>query len=393
MKFYDYVCDYIEPTRCLDVEVNNNSLDYSIRKRSLQLSIHKMTTMQLFISLLLLFCLTIFFLVLTIIFTDTNITIIIITDILLFASIFLLVSIKRYIYLKTKEPKPYNVNLYNRELPSKLTPAHARFLVFDGLVDSLSLASTILDLVDRGYLKIESNDNLDLFNKELYISRTGKPFDNLFEYEKYLINWFFNEEKVSSTELKNKLKSRNSSDKYAIFQGLITISFPLEKYYRKVKNYKKKRKTFMAIAFYILFFLVICCFLMPVNYYVILICVFISIYLYGNVLFSNPSYFLNQEGVELKDKYLDLKRFLKEFSQIDQRTSEMVVLWNFYLPYSIALGMEGIAYEEINNFFDDSIYYQYENNDELESKERIEKINESIENAKKIYEIKNTNIS
>lgn len=393
MKFYDYVCDYIEPTRCLDVEVNNNSLDYSIRKRSLQLSIHKMTTMQLFISLLLLFSLTIFFLVLTIICTDTNITIIIITDILLFASIFLLVSIKRYIYLKTKEPKPYNVNLYNRELPSKLTPAHARFLVFDGLVDSLSLASTILDLVDRGYLKIESNDNLDLFNKELYISRTGKPFDNLFEYEKYLINWFFNEEKVSSTELKNKLKSRNSSDKYAIFQGLITISFPLEKYYRKVKNYKKKRKTFMAIAFYILFFLVICCFLMPVNYYVILICVFISIYLYGNVLFSNPSYFLNQEGVELKDKYLDLKRFLKEFSQIDQRTSEMVVLWNFYLPYSIALGMEGIAYEEINNFFDDSIYYQYENNDELESKERIEKINESIENAKKIYEIKNTNIS
>ena len=71
----------------------------------------------------------------------------------------------------------------------------------------------------------------------------------------------------------------------------------------------------------------------------------------------------------------------------------MVVLWNFYLPYSIALGMEGIAYEEINNFFGDSIYYQYENNDELESKERIEKINESIENAKKIYEIKNTNIS
>lgn len=392
MKFYDYVCDYIEPTRSIDVEVNNNSLDYSIRKRSLQLSIHKMTKMQLFISLLLLFCLTIFFLVMAIIFTDTNITIIIITDILLFVSIFLLVSIKRYIYLKTKEPKPYNVNLYNRELPSKLTPAHARFLVFDGLVDSLSLASTILDLVDRGYLKIESNDNLDLFNKELYISRTGKPFDNLFEYEKYLINWFFSEEKVSSAELKNKLKSRNSSDKYAIFQGLITISFPLEKYYRKVKNYKKKRKTFMAIAFYILFFLVICCFLMPVNYYVILICVFISIYLYGNVLFSNPSYFLNQEGVELKDKYLDLKRFLKEFSQIDQRTSEMVVLWNFYLPYSIALGMEGIAYEEINNFFGDSIYYQYENNDELESKERIEKINESIENAKKIYEIKNTNI-
>lgn len=393
MKFYDYVCDYIEPTRSIDVEVNNNSVDYSIRKRSLQLSIHKMTKMQFFISLLLLFCLTIFFLVLTIISTDTNITIIIITDILLFVSIFLLVSIKRYIYLKTKEPKPYNVNLYNRELPSKLTPAHARFLVFDGLVDSLSLASTILDLVDRGYLKIESNDNLDLFNKELYISRTGKPFDNLFEYEKYLINWFFSEEKVSSTELKNKLKSRNSSDKYAIFQGLITISFPLEKYYRKVKNYKKKRKTFMAIAFYILFFLVICCFLMPVNYYVILICVFISIYLYGNVLFSNPSYFLNQEGVELKDKYLDLKRFLKDFSQIDQRTSEMIVLWNFYLPYSIALGMEGIAYDEINNFFGDSIYYQYDNNDESESKERIEKINESIENAKKIYEIKNTNIS
>ena len=54
--------------------------------------------------------------------------------------------IKRYFILKIKASKPYNINIYNRDLPSNLTPAHVRLLIEDGLIDAKTLASTIKSL-------------------------------------------------------------------------------------------------------------------------------------------------------------------------------------------------------------------------------------------------------
>ena len=101
------------------------------------------------------------------------------------------IFLRRYLLFKTKEPKPKNINLYNRELPDNLTPAHARLLVYDGTIDSKTLACTILDLVDRGHLKLESGNKSEIFAKELFISKTNKSQNDLFEYEQFLINWFF----------------------------------------------------------------------------------------------------------------------------------------------------------------------------------------------------------
>ena len=383
MKFYDLVCEVIKPTMQMDTTINGN-----IKKKSVQLSIHKMTLGQFLASIFLLMGVTMFFTVISVIATDRSFIEIIIASIILLLSTILLIGIKRYIYLKVNESKPYNINVYNRELPANLTPAHARFLVSDGLVDSLSLASTILDLINRGYLKINSKNNIDIFKKELYISKTNKNHDDLFEYEKYIINWFFDKDEISSKELKDKLRNEeeNPCDKYAKFQGLVSLSFPITKYYKRIKNYKKKRSIQMNIAFYIIFIMVAISIIGNINYYLLFGGVLISALLYANIFFASPAYILNDEGTELVDKYKDLKKFLKDFSLIKENNSESIIIWDFYLPYSIALDMEGKAYDEINEFFGNNIYIQKDiNNGEITDEDILKEINNEIIKAEEIY--------
>lgn len=76
----------------------------------------------------------------------------------------------------------------------------------------------------------------------------------------------------------------------------------------------------------------------------------------GCMLFASPIYILNDKGIEEKDLWLDLKKYLQDFSQIQNKTTEMIVLWNFYLTYSMVLDLNSISKEEITDFFGENIY-------------------------------------
>ena len=106
------------------------------------------------------------------------------------------VIIKSKLLYKRLEHKPININIYQRDLPSNLRPAHVRLLLNDGLIDEKSLVSTIVDLIDKGYLEIrrgekEVEDKTDLFrNREIILYKTSKSTDELLRYEKFIIDWF-----------------------------------------------------------------------------------------------------------------------------------------------------------------------------------------------------------
>ncbi len=311
----------------------------------------------------------------------------IIISIIVFIACTTIGLIKRYIILKTKESKPSNINIYNRELPAHLTPAHARLLVEDGLIDKQTLASTILDLIDKGYLSLESENRNDIFSKDLYITITNKPQDDLFEYEKYIINWFFNTNRISSKELHERLNNEeeNPCEKFEIFQGLVLVSFPINKYYKKCKA-SEKIITFIIL---IITFLPLIFMTEQAKSFVTLgICESIIILAFANLFFATPTYLLNDAGAELRDSYLDLKRFLLDFSLIQDKTSEMIRLWNYYLSYSIALGIEGIANDEIKEFFGNEIYNQNStmiNNEDASVQMYIDNTNNIINQSEELY--------
>ena len=295
---------------------------------------------------------------------------------------------------KTTEPQVKNLNIYRRDLPSNLTPAHVKVLLEDGNIDSYTLASTILDLADKNYLKIESHNKEDLFTKNITISLTDKPQDNLFTYEKYLINWFFDKPQITSEDLKKRLNNpkENPAEKFSIFDGLILLSFPLDNYY---KPYKGKNKKSLYSLFIILYFLLLFFFSHSNSYLIYIIATFIMSYGLSFILITNITYTLNNKGTELKDEYLDLKKYLEDFSLIDKKTSEMISLWDFYLSYSVALGIKGIASKEIKNFFGNEIYNLNNVDQDLnvinteESQKYITEIDNIINHDKQLYQNKN----
>lgn len=311
----------------------------------------------------------------------------IVINIMLIGINFIYIFYKIKIKSIKKDSKPININMYNRDLPEAITPAHARLLVYDGKVDEMTLASTIMDLIDRGYLKIETVMNKeDIFTKDIFILRTNKNQDELFEYEKYLINWFFDSERKSSVDIHKLLINDNTNpcEKFSIFQGLLLLSFPFDRYYRKKYNMNKLEIISVILIFVSFFIFSISMF---VNSYLYFLWEFIFLFGFSNIIFKDSVYSINQKGVEVRDKFLDLKRFLIEFSKINEKTSEMISLWDFYLSYSIALGIEGIANEEISNFFGNNIYNlnNINNYDKLGYQDLINNISNVIKTSQQIY--------
>ena len=273
----------------------------------------------------------------------------------------IIVFIKSIIVFKMKEPIHKNLNIYNRDLPSNLRPLHVRMLLTDGRIDEISLAATILDLIDRDYLQItdanKNNINKEsLFRKNLIITKTNKLYDNLLKYEIFLIEWFIkycgDGKSVSSNELHKKLidekNNINTHEYFEFFQALAIVSFPLKKYYKK-ENIGKKRAIYALLIF---------CFFIPTIPFIGL---FLEIFSIGNLFFCTPLYTLNNIGVEEKDNWLDLKNYLNDFSDIKNKTAEMIILWEYYLSYSVALTIKSIAQQEITDFFGENIYYSNNN--------------------------------
>lgn len=311
----------------------------------------------------------------------------IVINIMLIGINFIYIFYKIKIKSIKKDSKPININMYNRDLPEAITPAHARLLVYDGKVDEMTLASTIMDLIDRGYLKIETVMNKeDIFTKDIFILRTNKNQDKLFDYEKYLINWFFDSERKSSVDIHKLLINDNTNpcEKFSIFQGLLLLSFPFDRYYRKKYNMNKLEIISVILIFVSFFIFPISMF---VNSYLYFLWEFIFLFGFSNIIFKDSVYSINQKGAEVRDKFLDLKRFLIEFSKINEKTSEMISLWDFYLSYSIALGIEGIANEEISNFFGNNIYNlnNINNYDKLGYQDLINNISNVIKTSQQIY--------
>lgn len=166
--------------------------------------------------------------------------------------IMVLTIIKSLMLFKKIEHKPLNLNIYQREKPSNLRPAHVRLLLNDGLVDSISLSATLLDLIDRGYLSIEKYESIkeNIFkDKDVILRKTEKKMDNLLKFEKFIIEWFIDKygdgKEISMKEIKNRLKATSDeespSELFENWIGLVFLSFPLKKFYEEYRNSKTNK--------------------------------------------------------------------------------------------------------------------------------------------------------
>lgn len=279
--------------------------------------------------------------------------------VILFIMTIISISLKSYLIFRKLEGKPININIYERDLPSKLKPAHVRMLLNDGLIDEVSLYGTLMDLIDRGYIEIisgniEKEGLCDYQQNELILRKTDKNTDELLKYEIFTIDWLIHkyslQDEISSKKIHDSLTSNSYSEQpYEIFrewQGLVMLSFPFNKFYKNTNI--TKRFTYLIMMLIGLFM------------FSSAIGVFTFLYALGNFMYAAPLCALTEAGVDEKDRWNDLKKYLQDFSLIQDKTIEMVKVWNFYLTYAIIFEMGNESKEQIEEFIGNNIYTMYE---------------------------------
>lgn len=297
--------------------------------------------------------------------------------------------------------KKTKIDFYQRQLPSNLKPAHVRMLMNDGLIDKVSVGATLMDLIDKGYLKIkEHEEDTDFFkyNDEAVLIKTNKDTGDLLKYEEFLIDWFINVcgdgNKVTKKELHDRLDdldSVTSNDRYNDFKSYVIISYPFYKLYKRhLKAYRYKS----FIAFICVLSVVIIPFF---SFFFSLGVATLPIIGFGLLFFNNPAYTLNDNGSIESNNWMALKKFLHEFTIIKERNAEMLALWSYYLTYSIVLEENKIAKDEIVDFFGTNIHvgndaYSSNSNAKYQqmklSDAKRKKIEQTIEEEKTKYDFK-----
>lgn len=92
--------------------------------------------------------------------------------------------------------------------------------------------------------------------------------------------------------------------------------------------------------------------MVSISFFAVFISVFICLYrIFEQIIYMNRNYKRTAKGKELLNKAYALKNYLKDYSLIMNKSEKDLVLWEYYLIYAVALGVnEKIKYEVIEKY-------------------------------------------
>jgi len=227
--------------------------------------------------------------------------------------------------IDSSEHKGVDKNIYYRDLPTDYNPAIASLILNKWFEKKVDMTSMILYLIKKDYLKKDGE-------KVIY---TGKDMTDLPESEKYLVNYYAKNEVAFDFYIWKNIVVREAVDKG--YAKRISIKNYTEE---ETKEFEKKAKIVVALIFIIPFLLIM------LNLYFIMF--FIStvgipfavvtliVYAYRR---ANVNVELTKKGIEEQGKLVKLRKFLEDFSSLDEYNEEAVELWEDYLIYAISLGV------------------------------------------------------
>ncbi len=290
--------------------------------------------------------------------------------------IILLVKIIKYIRIlaNTKKIKPEEKYDYYRDLPENdKTPAEVAFLYYfdkkSAFVNNVSkiLSATILDLALKKAISFEEeNENLYiLVNNEFDLSTLKS--DELSIY--YLLSDVEKYSKVQkNTENRNRILMKDI-EKYAKkndtrflskIEGLEKIA---QEYNIEAGNYnketKKDEKEWYMKGFWYFVASFICLGAMS---FIIPLFAVIPCFVCGILckLIEKRTRTLTQKGVNEQEKWQALKRYMDDFSMLDEREVPELVIWEKYLIYATAFGIADKVIKQLK-----IRYSEFTNQDEM----------------------------
>lgn len=242
-----------------------------------------------------------------------------------------------FIYLKNS--KRYKVENeygeYFRELPDDYSPSIAGTLVSRNLYPSgRELFAMLLDLVRKGHLKLEEGEK----TTTLILQESSKP---LSEEEKFILNWYIRElgdgEKIVLESVEALIKGRGGAKEFnRNYERWRTIVYSdmLEKNLKMDKRDKFSTSLgiFTGIAYFIGGGMLVVYFQSEL---------FILMILLGFILL--PYTFSRKRASLEKEKAISrweaFKKFLVDYSNLEEAKLASIELWEHYFVYAVALGV------------------------------------------------------
>ena len=260
----------------------------------------------------------------------------------------LVIYIIIFVHVYRKYDKEHRVNKdirYYRELPGDYSPAVMSVLYSFGSVGTKDITATMMDLVRRGYLKLDTAEieRRVLFVKkkeEDYIfTRTNKQDDGLRPHESYLLDWFIGKIGNGASMSLNALTSytqstsgaRSFQNNYQAWQTKVRAEAKSEKFFDENLGTGKLIGGTTGVLG-----IIISIFIMSLGNGLGFISLTSGILM---LIYSIAFKRRTPYGAEQYNLWKAFRRFLLEFSNIKEYTPPSIVIWEHYLVYAISLGV------------------------------------------------------
>ena len=252
---------------------------------------------------------------------------------------------------------------YFREIPGKdETPADALFLYNKGVTTRYSFgpifSSTLLNLSLKGYFKIETELN-EKGKEQVYISVLRDMTDLNYEEKKiaiFICNAMKGKDKLTIKDLQKYIKSRPE-----------TVGRLIEKTGEDTKNkniqngnYSKetasKKSTYACISVMYGILAMGALMFTFVTKFMLLVSAISFINTILTAIIAGKFSTLTQKGIDEREKWKGLKKYMEDFSLLNEKEIPALTLWEEFLVYATAFGIANkvikqlkLVYPEIEN--------------------------------------------
>jgi uncharacterized membrane protein len=258
-----------------------------------------------------------------------------------------------------KEYKSEFYNEYYRELPADYSPAVMGYLYKFREIDDDDLTATLLDLIRRKYLILDSKGSSGFNDKnpDYTISiNNEKNQMELTDSERYLIKWFVKEigdgEKVSSLQLNSCCDTYSGAQLYQESSRRWYNMVKAEaKKYKFFENDIEKNKSKFIVGSVILAFLSALVFILLVSYsgynYATILTFGPFIFMAGFIFYLNSIDKRSKKGNEDYVRWKAFKKFLEDFSSFEDYPVPSIIIWEHYLVYATSFGIADKVTEQL----------------------------------------------
>ena len=235
---------------------------------------------------------------------------------------------------------------YYRDILPKYSPAVLSY-VDDFKINKEDIVATLLMLEIKGKIKIKDDSIVllddtieDLEENEIYILNKVKENMikdiNILEYASIVRNDALKKGLLQEKQgIKKNIKRR-------IIVNILVYLFVLIGF-SMIPNFLVIASDSATMILGFILLMILFAFLVFMPYSTI---VYISHYKMLNTL---DPYIRNDEGKMINLKLEGLRKYLVDFSQVEEKTKEQLILWEEYLVYSVILGINTKVIEEVYN--------------------------------------------